>query len=175
MSVNQAIRQVVRESANFSCEYCGVSETESGGELTLDHFRPVSKNGGDELENLVYCCFRCNTFKGDYWADTPKKTQLFNPRNDIYDEHFWLADSGKLLAFTEVGEFSIQLLRLNRQPLIKKRQKVHQQTEERLILEQSQKAIELLITLSLQQRELLKEQQNLLAIQRRLLEILSRE
>ena len=109
MSISQTVRQSVRERANFSCEYCGISETDSGGELTTDHFQPQSKDGSDQAENLVYCCFRCNTFKGDYWADEPSKTPLFNPRSNNYDEHFWLADSGKLLALTEVGEFSIKL------------------------------------------------------------------
>lgn len=175
MSVSQTVRQSVRERAYFKCEFCGISETDSGGELTTDHFQPQSKDGSDQADNLVYCCFRCNTFKSDYWGDEPGKTPLFNPRNDSYDEHFWLSDSGRLLALTDVGEFSIKLLRLNRQPLVTKRQIVHQQIEEELILGQSQKAIELLIILSQQQRELLKEQQNLLETQRRLLELLFRE
>jgi 5-methylcytosine-specific restriction endonuclease McrA len=56
--ISQSVRQKIRESADFACEYCGISETDSGGELTVDHFQPISKNGGDEQENLVYCCFR---------------------------------------------------------------------------------------------------------------------
>jgi hypothetical protein len=58
---------------------------------------------------------------------------------------------------------------------VTKRQIAHQQIEAGMILEQSQKAVELLIILSQQQRQLLKEQQNLLEVQRRLLELLSRE
>ncbi len=172
MSVSATVRENIRQRANFSCEYCGVSETESGGELTVDHFRPTSKGGDDSKENLVYCCFRCNVYKSDYWAEVSK---LFNPRKDKRDEHFWFSESGKLLPLTKTGEFTIKLLRLNRPPLVEKRWQDFQKLEERQILEQTQKAVEALLHLNRQQRELLKEQQNLLKEQRRLLEFLFRE
>ena len=96
MSISPATRNKIRENADFSCEYCGISETDSSGELTVDHFQPTSKGGGDDEENLVYCCFRCNLYKGDYWADAPNQTRLWNSRKDERDEHFSfpkLADS----------------------------------------------------------------------------------
>ena len=127
-----------------------------------------SKNGDEE--NLV--CFRCNIHKSDYLAEDYK---LFNPRNDKRDEHFRLSESGKLFALTETGEFTIKLLRLNRQPLITKREQDFEKPEERQVLEQTQKAVETLLHLNQQQRELLKRQQNLLEEQRRLLEFLFRE
>lgn len=172
MSVSASLRQKIRERADFACEYCGVSEAETGGELTVDHFRPQSADGSDEEENLVHCCFRCNLYKGDYWAEDK---QLFNPRQDKRDEHFWLSESGKLFALTETGELTIKLLRLNRQPLITKRRQDFLKLEEREILQQTRKAVETLLNLSQQQRELLKQQQNLLEEQRRLLELLFRE
>jgi HNH endonuclease len=175
VSISPNVRQLVREKANFCCEYCGTSETESGGDLTLDHFQPQSKNGKDEEENLIYCCFRCNLYKSDYWTDNPNQTPLFNPRNDKFEEHFWFSESGKLLALTVIGETTVKLLRLNRQPLVTKRRQDYQQTEERQILQQSQKTVELLIILSRQQRELLIEQQTLLEEQRRLIDFLFRK
>ena len=175
MSLSAIVRQKIRERADFRCEYCEVSEIDSGGDLTVDHFQPKSKNGGDEEENLVYCCFRCNTYKGDFWNDGSDQINLFNPRTDKRDEHFWLSETGKLFALTESGELTIKLLRLNRQPLVTKRQREFQKLEERQILEQTRKAIEALLRLSQQQRELLKEQQNLLEEQRRLMEFLFRE
>ncbi len=174
MSISPATRNKIREKADFSCEYCGISETDSGGELTVDHFQPASK-GGDDEENLVYCCFRCNLYKGDYWSDAPNQTRLWNPRKDKRDEHFWLSETGRLLALTKIGEFAIKLLRLNRPPLAAKRQKDYQQIEEHQILEQLQKAVETLVRLNQQQQELLKEQRNLLEEQRRLLKLLFRE
>ena len=175
MSVSQSVRRKTRERANFRCEYCGVSETDSGGELTVDHFHPQSKSGGDDEENLVYCCFRCNAYKGDFWNEDSSQTSLFNPRTDKRDEHFWLSETGKLYALTDSGKLTVKLLRLNRQPLITKRQQDYQKLEERQILEQTQKAVEALMRLSQQQRELLKEQQNLLEEQRRLIDFLFRK
>lgn len=175
MSISQSLHRKIREKAGFACEYCGTSETDTGGELTIDHYQPISKDGIDEEENLVYCCFRCNLYKGDYWHDEPNQIRLFNPRTDKRDEHFWLSGSGKLFALTEIGSITVKLLRLNRPPLVKRRQQTHQNLEERLILEQTKKAVETLLRLNGQQRELLEEQQKLLEEQNRLLKFLSQE
>ncbi len=172
MSIGSSLRQKIRQKADFKCEYCEISETDSGGELTIDHFKPQSQNGGDAENNLVYCCFRCNTYKSDYWNIEPNQIRLFNPRTDKRNEHFWLSESGILFALTEVGEFTIQLLRLNRKPLVTKRQQNFQKLEEYQILEQTNIAVETLIRLSRQQRELLKQQQILLEEQRRLIDYL---
>ena len=98
MSVSNSVKQVVRQRASFACEYCGVSEQSAGGELTIDHFRPQSKGGGDELENLVYCCSRCNLYKSDFWVEPPNQPQLWNLRNEPAENHFWQADDGHLFA-----------------------------------------------------------------------------
>jgi hypothetical protein len=174
VSISASLRQKVRQKANFLCEYCKVSETDSGGELTIDHYQPQSADGGDEEQNLVYCCFRCNIYKGDYWHLTSNKSRIFNPRTDNRDEHFWFSESGKLFALSEIGEITIELLRLNRKPLVKKRERDFQKLEERQILEQTTKAVEILIQLSERQRELLEKQQFILEEQRRLIEILSK-
>lgn len=175
MSISPAVRSKVRERANFSCEYCGISETDAGGELTLDHFHPLSSNGSDDEDNLVYACYRCNIYKGEYWSDKPDQIRVFDPRTDDRDEHFWLSESGNLFALTESGEITIKLLRLNRSPLVAKRRQKYRQLEEQQVLWQTQKAVETLIRLSQQQRTLLKEQHELLDEQRRLLEFLFRK
>ena len=52
----QALRESVRALYDFRCGYCGVTETESGGQLEIDHFLPRSHGGKDTLDNLVYAC-----------------------------------------------------------------------------------------------------------------------
>ena len=47
--------QQVRERYGFRCGYCGVTEVDVGGELTVDHFRPVSA-GGDNSEVKSCLC-----------------------------------------------------------------------------------------------------------------------
>ncbi len=65
--VSQMLRESIRALYGFRCGYCGVTETEAGGQLEIDHFRPRSHGGEDALDNLVYACPTCNRFKGDYW------------------------------------------------------------------------------------------------------------
>lgn len=47
----------------FTCNYCGKKPPEV--ELTIDHKFPVSLGGGDEDENLITCCRKCNSTKGN--------------------------------------------------------------------------------------------------------------
>lgn len=46
---------------HYTCQYCGVV----GRDLTLDHVTPRRMGGPSTWENLVTCCRRCNTKKGD--------------------------------------------------------------------------------------------------------------
>ena len=76
MSISAEMRLLVRERANFRCEYCGVSEQDTGGELTLDHFQPQVRGGTDDPANLLYCCQHCNQYKSDYWPDDEASPML---------------------------------------------------------------------------------------------------
>jgi 5-methylcytosine-specific restriction endonuclease McrA len=67
MSLTALIREQVRQRAQCACEFCGVTEIDVGGMLTIDHFRPRTKVGSDTLENLIYACIACNQYKQDYW------------------------------------------------------------------------------------------------------------
>ena len=40
--IADSIRVEVRQRAEFRCELCGISETDSGGELTIDHFHGMA-------------------------------------------------------------------------------------------------------------------------------------
>ena len=74
--VSEALRQSIRALYEFRCGYCGVTETESGGHLEIDHFFPQSRGGQDTLDNLVYACRTCNSFKGDYWPPSGASSDL---------------------------------------------------------------------------------------------------
>lgn len=172
MSLIDETKQLVRERDGFTCEYCGVSEQNAGGELTIDHFRPQSKRGGDELENLIYACIRCNLYKSDFWVKLPGKPGLWNPRFESAENHFWQADDGRLFALTEIGELSIAILKLNRPQLIEYRRHQRLLIEERRMLEESDITIEVLFRLSEEQTEIIRNQQILLDEQRQLLKLL---
>jgi hypothetical protein len=109
---SQEKREAVRRTHDYRCGYCGVREEESGSELEIDHYRPRSVGGGDELENLVYCCPTCNRLKSDYWPapQTADGPYFLNPRREDPD--------GSLVALTARGGFHLERLRLNRPPLV---------------------------------------------------------
>ena len=58
--------QVFRRD-KFTCQYCGfVGDTfETWAFLIIDHFKPKSKGGSDDPDNLVTSCSLCNFMKGD--------------------------------------------------------------------------------------------------------------
>jgi len=47
----------------FLCAYCG--HVYSSGELTRDHYHPVSKGGKDVWQNVVTACRDCNSMKSN--------------------------------------------------------------------------------------------------------------
>ncbi len=118
MTLRAEVRERVRLRAGQACEFCGVHETDVGGELTIDHFQPKTKGGGDDLDNLLYCCIRCNQHKHDYWPAGSGDPGLWNPRREAADEHFLVLDDGTLRPLTPTGAFTLDRLRLNRSPLV---------------------------------------------------------
>ena len=115
--MRRALRQPVRARYNFRCGYCGVSETNIGAEMTIDHFVPRVQGGGDTLDNLVYCCHPCNEFKGDYWQTEPDLS-LLNPLLDFIVSHYRLQEEGTLIGLTERGRNHLHVLHLNRPELV---------------------------------------------------------
>lgn len=53
------------------CQYCG--KVYAANELTLDHILPQSRGGRNVWENLLTCCKKCNSKKGD---NTPKEAGM---------------------------------------------------------------------------------------------------
>lgn len=139
MSIGAAIREKLRVRANFASKYCGVSEISTAGLLTIDHVLPKSQGGKDSLANLVYCCHSCNEFKGAYYPKSSVQLPLWNPRIESSETHFLELIDGRIHSLTDIGEFTIRRLRLNRLQLIAYRLKMRQeQTEKRAMLFQSE-------------------------------------
>ena len=122
LALSDEMRRAVRENYQYRCGYCGVHEEDTGAELTIDHHRPQSHSGGDELENLVYCCSKCNQYKGSYWHET-EYIRLLHPQQDDFRAHLYEEPSSELVGKTLEGSFLIQRLHLNRPELTAYRQK----------------------------------------------------
>ena len=142
MMVSQAVREGVRALYDFRCGYCGVTETESGGQLEIDHFCPRSHGGNDSSENLVYACPTCNRFKGDYWPvpEASPDLMLLHPQQNDLSAHISSLPDGRLIGLTKRGWFHIQRLRLNRPQLVELRLQRTEEQHLRQTLEHNQQA-----------------------------------
>jgi hypothetical protein len=173
MTIPLEIRRLVRERAVHCCEFCGVSEVDTGGTLTIDHFQPASKGGSDQLDNLLYSCMPCNLYKQNYWPRKQEDIPLWNPRLEPASNHFLLLDDGNLHPLTPVGTFTINRLRLNRSQLVQYRARKQKQAENLRLLHEYQSLTLLLQQVNQQYLTLIDEQANLLDLQRKLLTLLT--
>jgi hypothetical protein len=172
MSIPTDVRWVVRQRAHFACEFCGVTETDTGGELTIDHFQPHTKGGTDAPENLLYCCHRCNQYKADYWPTQSEDPPLWHPRHEPIERHLLLLANGTLYPITQTGAFTLKRLRLNRPPLVAYRVRKQGEIAEYRLLTRYRDLVVIREQLYQQQVALLEEQQVLLEEQRRLVQLL---
>lgn len=111
-------RDLLRARAGYACEYCHITETLMGGRLTEDHVIPLREGGTDDVDNLCWCCWWCNVFKGLQTAApdlrTGRTVPLFHPRRDRWEEHFrWSRDGLQILGRTAMGRASVEALRMN--------------------------------------------------------------
>lgn len=53
----------ILERDNFTCQTCGAKQSDDVL-LEVDHIKPVSKGGTNDLDNLVTLCYKCNRGKG---------------------------------------------------------------------------------------------------------------
>ncbi len=169
MTVRSEQREQVRKRAGYACEFCGVREVDAGSRLTVDHFQPTSKGGGDQLENLVYCCACCNSYKLDYWPAEAESPGLWNPRQENFEKHFVLLDDGTLHALTPRGALTIDRLRLNRSPLVLYRLEKRRDQERRQLLKRYKDLNMALEKLLEHQSDLAERAWNLVGEQRELL------
>jgi hypothetical protein len=172
MSITSETRLLVRQRASFACEFCGVTETDTGGELTVDHFHPKARGGADDISNLLYGCVRCNLYKADYWPTQPDELRLWNPRQESVESHLLMLVDGSLYPITLVGEFTLTRLRLNRPSLIAYRLRKQYQAEQAQLYTRYREIVAALERLHEQQMLLLEEHRALLNEQRNVLRLL---
>lgn len=112
--MRKTTRQWVRQQYAFRCGYCGITEADNGGLLTIFS---RAHGGTDASSNLVYCCHVCNENKG-YWWNPNAVDRILHPLNDPVAAHLRLQSDATLLALTPTGEFHVSYLKSNRPPLV---------------------------------------------------------
>ncbi len=126
MSITAAQRRAVIQRAGDCCEYCRLTEIDELAPFHVDHIVPRKNNGTDDLDNLCLACYMCNLFKGSNMAAADPLTGaaafLFNPRTQIWDDHFTINPDAALTGKTPEGRVTINVMRMNAESQVQYRQ-----------------------------------------------------
>ena len=117
--IPQALRQAVIDAAQGRCAYCLSPEQMMGVAFEVDHIRPRSAGGRNQLDNLCLSCPTCNRHKARRLsAPDPvsgRAVRLFHPKRDVWLHHFaWSADGAHIIGLTPTGRATVEALRFNR-------------------------------------------------------------
>ena len=124
--VSRQLRDFVRDRAKDRCEYCRLPhEVEPFLPFHVDHIVAEQHGGDDDPMNLCWCCPHCNLKKGPNVSSlddvTGQIVQLFNPRTDVWSDHFqW--NGSVLVSNTATGRATIRCLAINPPDNIAQRQ-----------------------------------------------------
>jgi hypothetical protein len=117
-----AVRRV-HQRASFQCEYCQTSQHITGQAMHVDHINP---NGSDLLDNLCLACGNCNLSKAKATTAIDSETNavvpLFNPRTQLWSEHFeWTPDGTVLRGLNPIGRATVERLKINQDRVVSAR------------------------------------------------------
>jgi len=115
--IDRALRALVRARARFACEYCGLQQAVVPlVAFHVEHIVPRKHGGRDDAGNLALACFHCNLHKGPNLsgldASTRALTPLFDPRRQVWEEHFF-ANGVVILGITPTGRVTTKVLEMN--------------------------------------------------------------
>lgn len=112
------LRRQIEAEAGLRCGYCLSAQNTIGVRLHLEHIIPLVAGGETVAGNLWLACPLCNSYKGTQTEavdpETSELVTLFNPRTQIWKEHFtWSAEGTVIVGITSVGRATVIALRLN--------------------------------------------------------------
>jgi hypothetical protein len=106
--------------AHHRCEYCRAPEFVFNFPFEVEHVIPLSQEGEDVEFNWALACRSCNVHKGSRTrcidSATSTDARFFHPRQDHWDEHFYLdPNTGEIAGITAVGRATVACLNMNSQ------------------------------------------------------------
>ena len=123
--ISAELRRLVIERASERCEYCLIHQDDSIYSHEVDHIIAIKHGGQTRDRNLALSCLSCNRYKGsDLASIDPANDEivpLFNPRRQIWDEHFVL-NNARIESITQSGQVTARLLKFNAPNRILERQ-----------------------------------------------------
>ncbi|MEZ4888932.1 MAG: HNH endonuclease signature motif containing protein [Chitinophagales bacterium] len=115
--IPESVRQFVATRADYRCEYCRIYERYSFLAFHIEHIISQKHGGTSDNNNLAYSCPICNWNKGTdvatFLEGIHVPVRFFNPRMDVWSNHFEVEDSGLILAKTNIGQATIKIFDLN--------------------------------------------------------------
>ena len=107
----------MRDRAGDRCDYCHLPQAAvSFAPFHVNHIVAKQHHGKTEDGNLALSCDRCNAYKGPNLTAIDPLTNtlasLFDPRRDIWDEHFEMIGS-EIRGLTPIGRATVLLLNMN--------------------------------------------------------------
>ena len=115
--ISSETRRLVAARADGLCEYCLVHEVHCLRPHEVDHIQSLKHGGMSSLGNFAFACHECNRCKGtDLGTILPRSgafTRLYNPRTDVWPEHFRLDVDILIIGTTEIGIATARVLAFN--------------------------------------------------------------
>ncbi len=113
-----SLRQRLRNAARDRCGYCLSAQRYMMSRLEIEHLIPRALGGNDGESNLWLSCGLCNRYKGPQTAGYDPignlRVPLFNPRTQVWSEHFrWSPDGTLIMGVSPTGRATVEALRLN--------------------------------------------------------------
>jgi len=115
--LTEALAHDAFERAGGICEYCRISieDTYLGGEI--DHILSLKHGGETQPSNLALACQPCNRRKGTDLGSISAASgiliRFFNPRTDLWSEHFRVNENAAIEPLSEIGDVTARILRFN--------------------------------------------------------------
>ena len=114
--VSSELRRKVRDRANLICEYCLLAEEDSYYGHQIEHIVSLKHGGSSDLDNLALACIFCNRNKGtdlgSIVTGTSNLVRFYNPRTDIWAEHFRL-EGVMIKPLTEIAVVTARIFQFN--------------------------------------------------------------
>src|SRR5262245_52493089 len=110
--IPQALREKVAAQARHRCGYCLTAEAVVGTPMDFEHIIPRALGGLTEEGNLWLACSVCNDSKNNRIVDldplTGELVRLFNPRYQVWTEHFvWTPEGDRIVGMTPTGRATV--------------------------------------------------------------------
>jgi hypothetical protein len=122
-----ALRRLVEQRASLHCEYCRLPDGLVFFPHEIDHIIAEKHGGATEGDNLAFTCFHCNRRKGSdlgtFDPDTGQFCLLFNPRTQVWAEHFKF-EGFTILGLTPEGRATVSMLQINSEETIAERRRI---------------------------------------------------